>query len=125
MIARECSGGIVLGFEQFRATDGSWMKSKSQPISNPIPFPTPWNNLEAGILFGLQLPLLIFKEEGIEGGVFDQGVTDVFIQTMPLPGVPASEQKGLKEVFLTWHGNVRGKYDQTAATTHLRVSIDT
>jgi hypothetical protein len=112
VIARQCSGGVILGFEQFRATKGLWVRAKSKAISQPIPFPTPWNNLEAGILFGLRLPLLIFKEKDIEGGVFDNGVTDVFVHKMPLPGTAASKQKGLREVFLSWQTNVRGKYYQ-------------
>jgi hypothetical protein len=110
VIARQCSGGVILGFEQFRATEGSWMKASSAPISKPLPFPTPWNNLEAGILFGLRLPLLIFKEQDIEGGVFDYGVTDVFVHKMPLPGMPPKKQAGLKDVFLSWQTNVREKY---------------
>jgi hypothetical protein len=36
-----------------------------------------------GILFGLRLPLLIFKEDGIEGGVFDPGISDAFVHNMP------------------------------------------
>lgn len=48
-------------------------------------FPSPWNHLESGILFGLHLPLLVFAEEGVSGGVFDRGVTDVFIHRMPSP----------------------------------------
>lgn len=110
VIARQCSGGVILGFEQFRATKGAWTKGRPQPISKAIPFPTPWNNLEAGILFGLRLPLLIFKESGIEGGVFDNGVTDVYVHKMPFPNTPPSQQEGLREVFLSWQTNVRSKY---------------
>jgi hypothetical protein len=110
VIARQCSGGVILGFEQFRATRGSWKKAKSKVITKPVPFPSPWNNLEAGILFGLRLPLLIFKEENIEGGVFDHGVTDVFVHKMPPPGITLFRQAGLADVFLSWQTNVRKKY---------------
>ena len=58
LIARHCSGGIILGSEQFRASGG--VKKRGTPaeeqVSTPIPFPTPWNHLESGILFGLHLP---------------------------------------------------------------------
>ena len=110
VIARQCSGGVILGFEQFRATKGQWLKAKTKAISKPVPFPTSWNNLEAGILFGLRLPLLIFKEKEIAGGVFDTGVTDVYVHNMPKPGMPVSQQKGLREVFLSWQGSVRERY---------------
>jgi hypothetical protein len=71
-----------------------------------IPFPTPWNQLEAGILFGLGLPLLIIRESGISGGIFDAGVTDVFIHHMPAPG----NNEGLNDVFLKWQSLVRQQY---------------
>src|SRR4029450_4184514 len=47
LIARHCSGAIILGFEQFRASGG--LKKRGTPteeqVSTPIPFPTPWNHL--------------------------------------------------------------------------------
>jgi len=45
-------------------------------------FPTAWNNLEAGILFAMSKPLLVFRADAIEGGIFDNGVSDVFVQQM-------------------------------------------
>lgn len=113
-VARHCSGGIILGFEQCLATSGIWKRgthdeSKFGPKS-PRAFPTPWNQLEAGILFGLQVPLLIFREPGISGGVFDPGATDVFVHKMPCPGMPPTEKKALKAVFLKWRAKVSQNY---------------
>ena len=72
IIARHCSGGIILGFEQFRATAGQFKPgTNGEKLIAPgtiVSFPTPWNQLEAGILFGLRLPLLIFREASISGG---------------------------------------------------------
>src|SRR5258708_4385459 len=72
VIAKHCSGGIILGFQQFIATAGVWKKGTKEQKrvvrGKPVHFPTPWNHLEAGILFGLQLPLLIFREEAVSGG---------------------------------------------------------
>lgn len=114
IIARHCSGGIILGFEQFRATAGQFKPgTKSENPIAPgtiVSFPTPWNQLEAGILFGLRLPLLIFREASISGGVFDPGVTDVFVHAMP-PGVPSGEKMDeLRQVFLKWLGAVSEHY---------------
>jgi hypothetical protein len=61
-------------------------------------------------LFGLNLPLLIFKEPTISGGVFDIGVTDVFIHKMPKGRISESDQESLKEVFLKWYGRVSTFY---------------
>jgi hypothetical protein len=75
IIAKRCSGGIILGFEQIRISTGKikiGMASEKE-IETEMSLPTPWNQIEAGILFGLKLPLLIFKENGVTGGVFDNG----------------------------------------------------
>lgn len=109
VIARHCSGGVILGFNQFTATQGVYKPGSDgeTPLNSPINFPTPWNHLEAGILFSLKKPLLVFKEEGISGGVFDPGVTDVFVHKMPSAGSKNSE---LKEVFLKWRDKVGAVY---------------
>src|SRR5262245_4744667 len=76
-LARHCCGGVILGFSQFETKGGVWKPGTAKPIRIPtaktIVFPTPWNQLEAGILFSLGKPLLIFRETGISGGVFDHG----------------------------------------------------
>lgn len=120
LIARHCAGGIILGYEQFQATAGTWKRGvrskggerKLKP-KEVVAFPTPWNQLEAGILFGLGLPLLIFREAGISGGVFDNGVTDVFIHQTPAPKIKAKDRASLKEVFLKWHAKASARYYST------------
>ena len=81
-IAKHCHGGVILGFEQFQATTGTWKRGTKEEKrvhrSKPVSFPTPWNHLESGILFGLRLPLLIFQEADVFGGAFDVGTTEVF-----------------------------------------------
>src|SRR5436190_20292501 len=53
-----CSGGIILGFEQFRASGGLKKRGTAaeEHVSTSIPFRTAWNHLESGIPFGLHLP---------------------------------------------------------------------
>jgi hypothetical protein len=111
VIARHCSGGVILGFEQFRSTSGvrNLGTAREKLTSETVSFPTPWNNLEAGILFGLRLPLLIFKEPTISGGVFDNGVTDVFVHSMPSSEVSKKDPE-LREVLLKWSAKVREHY---------------
>ena len=113
-LARHCHGGVVLGYEQFVATAGIWKpgtgEEKKVTKLNRVSFPTPWNQLEAGILFGLRLPLLIFRENGVFGGVFDVGTTEVFVHETP-PENPSKKQKDdLKEVFLKWYAEVSRNY---------------
>jgi hypothetical protein len=111
-MVRHCSGGIILGFEQFRATAGESKPgtAKAATISAPVAFPTPWNQLEAGILFSASLPILIFREAGITGGVFDVGTTEVFIHQMPTATTPPDALDDLDSVFQNWVARVRGHY---------------
>lgn len=117
IIAKHCAGGIILGYEQFQATAGTWKRGigvtagerKLKPRET-AGFPSPWNQLEAGILFGLGVPLLIFRETGISGGVFDNGVTDVFIHPTPAPKLTSKDRSSLKEVFLKWHARASARY---------------
>lgn len=114
VIAKHCSGGVILGFEQLRVTEGIWKpgtaKESAVTSAKPVSVPTPWNHLEAGILFGLRLPLLIFKEPGVSGGVFDNGVTDVFVHEIPPKGWSAREDAALHAVFLKWRAKVSEHY---------------
>lgn len=110
-IARHCSGGVILGYEQMRAAkvQAKPGTSASATLRN-VSFPTPWNNLEAGVLFGLRLPLLVFRQDGVRGGVFDEGVADVFIQRLPV-GIPDSEAASEIEIVVKhWAGSVRQNY---------------
>ncbi len=112
LVARHCSGGVILGFEQYRSLKG--VRKPGTPEEHAhgehMRFPTAWNHLEAGILFGLRLPILIFREDGIGGGVFDPGVTDVFIHEMPSPADPRVRRSALGDVFLKWQAEVRRHY---------------
>ena len=112
VIARGCSGGIILGFEQFRSLRGVARPGTEveQHVEEPRSFPTEWNNLEAGILFGLRLPLLIFREPSIKGGVFDAGVTEAFVHLMPSGNVLDGDPQQLRDLLLRWQSRVRERY---------------
>ncbi len=112
-LARHCSGGVILGFEQFVAKSGTWRcgTEEAETINSPVAFPTPWNQLEAGILFALGKPLLIFRENRVQGGVFDPGGTDVFVHPMPNHrSCLAAGEEDLRGLFLRWQEKVRHVY---------------
>ncbi len=110
-LAKKCSGGLVLGFVQQSApiVIAKPGTSEEKELSN-VKYPTPWNHLEAGILFSLKLPILVFREDGISGGVFDHGVTDLFVHKMPSPEDCVSKSSSFREVILRWQGRVRDHY---------------
>jgi hypothetical protein len=94
-LARRCSGGIILGYSQITAEFAKGYIMGTSPEGAAIVLeqtitgyqaPTPWNQLETGILFGLGLPLLVLKQGKISGGIFDEGASDVLAYDMPMPG---------------------------------------
>jgi len=113
-VARHCCGGVILGFSQFEAVAGTWKKGTQSTSrvkkGQTALFPSPWNQLEAGILFALDVPLLVFRESGITGGVFDNGVTDLFVHPLPKPNAEYLERKALRGVFQKWTADVRAHY---------------
>jgi hypothetical protein len=124
-LARHCAGGIILGYEQVSARQ---VLQKSRDTDDKIISkvleeylaPTPWNQLETGILFGLGLPLLVLRERGIAGGIFDEGASDVLIQDMPMPGADWAEGdtnlqsdracRDFKGTLMRWQARVRQHY---------------
>ncbi|HEX8181293.1 MAG TPA: hypothetical protein VF525_17255 [Pyrinomonadaceae bacterium] len=111
-VAAHCAGGIILGFSQFETETGRWKRgTKDARLQKErIVFPSPWNHLEAGILYGLRLPLLIFREKGISGGIFDVGTSDLFIHIIPKPPLTEQQLDDLRQVFLKWGAKVRSLY---------------
>ncbi|WP_158808577.1 hypothetical protein [Beijerinckia sp. L45] len=105
VIARHCAGGVILGFNQLTVTAGTWKPDTkaAKLVSGLTRLPTAWNHLEAGILFSLGRPLLVFKEPDISGGIFDLGTADVFVHTMPST---RAKKDDLREVFLKWRDKV-------------------
>ncbi len=124
VIGRHCAGGIILGFETMRVCTGI-RRSSGKAFDEPEMIPTPWNHLEAGILYGLGLPLLVFREtvkdvkghnrNWVKGGIFDEGVSDVFVRDMPTEAEAKVDHPELKHVFLKWHARVAARYYGTSA----------
>jgi hypothetical protein len=101
VLAKHCCGGVILGFSQFVTTRGIWKAGtpKQEPQQGTVAFPTPWNHLESGILFALDVPLLIFREKNISGGIFDNGVSTLFIHELEIGKLNKQQRKSLREVI--------------------------
>jgi hypothetical protein len=110
-MVRHCSGGIILGFEQFAAPAGEFkVGSKNPSKATNVSFPTPWNQLEAGILFSAGLPMMIFREPDIRGGIFDIGSSEVYIHQIPTSKMKRETLDDLDSVFQIWVAKVRAHY---------------
>ena len=126
-LARHCAGGIILGYEQITAKR-AFVKTREGPEGLVVETllrgyhgPTPWNQLETGILFGLGLPLFVLRQEKVTGGVFDEGAVDVLVHDMPMPGKewdrsrPADLKnptacEGFDAALLRWQSLVYSQY---------------
>jgi hypothetical protein len=112
MLARHCAGGVVLGFTQFRAPSGCFKPDTPHvcKVKSTVVMPTPWNHIESGLLFALGKPLIVFREVGIKGGVFDAGNTHLFIHDMPKSMAQKKERQALRELVQRFAGDVRAHY---------------
>src|SRR5207244_1006998 len=108
-LAKRCSGGVILGFSQFQTVSGTWKKGTpaEERSKRHVSFPTPWNHIEGGILFALKLPVIVFRERDVSGGLFDPGVTDLFIQEMPIGRLTTPKRRALREILQKWSALVR------------------
>lgn len=54
------------------------------------------------LAFGLNLPILIIKEKGIEGGIFDQGSTGKFIHQVDFSNEKYLQSEEFIQPFNEW-----------------------
>jgi hypothetical protein len=110
-VARACYGGIVLGFAQIEFDQG--VMKRGSPAEKPVgkmTFPTPWNQIEAGILIALKRPLLVFVEEGVTGGVFDQGAFSGYLQRFRPDAFDTHDREQMRERIRLWSAAVRTSF---------------
>lgn len=76
-VMQDCEGAIILGFKQKYIQHG---RDRDQnPVEDEY-LPTPWNNLEAGMAYMSDLPLLVIVESGVsKEGIFDAESSDRYI----------------------------------------------
>lgn len=111
-LASHCAGGMILGFKQTKVIDSIVKEGTNEEDHKTEPYylPTPWNNLEAGILFSLKLPILLVKEKGVCGGVFDAGSTEYFVIDLPEGSFDAAKMQSVQDSILNWSAQVRARY---------------
>lgn len=103
-LAKHCAGGIILGFEQIYIETGKKKRGTTEEAaitSNSLP--SPWNHLEAGMLYSLGLPLLIIKEKDVSGGIFDYGTSAYYVHSF-------EGDFNLQQVFTKWASKVYETY---------------
>lgn len=107
-LAQRCAGGMVLGFRQ-AATEKMtrWAGSAFERRDRATTYhPSPWNQLEAGILYSLGLPMLVLAEEGISGGIFDSSAAGHVVHAFTADGFDATEAERIRRLILDWSRDV-------------------
>jgi hypothetical protein len=106
-LMRQCSGAVILGFPQMIVQKGLSKQNTIQEtiIKNKL-LPTPWNHIESSMAFMLELPLLVIRNNGIEGGIFDIGTTGHFIHTFDLSKQDWIKESNFLQPFNEWHKEV-------------------
>lgn len=109
VLGRHCSGAIILGFEQLYADRVVRKRgTRFEATVRDMSLPTPWNHLEAGIMFTLKIPILMLREESISGGIFDAGTVDGFVHALPAADELPSAR--LNQILQRWTSAVLEHY---------------
>lgn len=114
VLLAHCAGAVVLGFTQGEAFEpGVPAKSTGDirvPESGVRFLASPWNQLEGALAFGMRLPLLILREKGVTGGIFDPGAAGAFVHEMPSSDELADDDDKVVAVLTKWQADVRSHY---------------
>lgn len=111
-VAKRCSGGLILGFRQTAMHSMTqWPGTKHALPRKACFFASPWNQLEAGILYALGVPLLVFAEEGIVEGIFERGVGNLFIHEFRCEKeAEAAQTPQMNHLIEAWARHVHNHY---------------
>ena len=115
VLAKHCAGAVIFGFSEYRIEAGFRMsRSYEDDVEEPLPsnqrWTTPWNQIEGGICAGVGLPYIVFKDDGVETGMFDTGASGQFIQAMPTEATWDISRRAIQDVLFTWRTKVQEKY---------------
>ena len=106
-VMEQCTGAIILGFTQVKVERGIKKPgTKKEMAVQCYNIATPWNQIEAAMAYMLDLPLLIIKDNGIDGGIFDHGVTSKYIHEFDLKEQEWLDEKQFLQPFNEWHKDV-------------------
>ncbi len=97
----QCKGAIVLGYPQ-REVTYSLKKGGDTLNEHRIFLPTPWNQIEGTLAYKKKIPVLVIAQEGVEGGLFDYGVTGEFVHKTDLSNDKWFKSEEFLGIFQDW-----------------------
>jgi hypothetical protein len=102
----KCAGTVVIALERvyFAAGIDKRGGDKQSPLSE-VKLPTPWNQIEAGLAYARQHPLLVIVEEGLKSeGLLERGY-DWYVQWVK-PDVSSLNSLEFNGVLASWKSKV-------------------
>jgi hypothetical protein len=106
-IMDECCGAIILGYPQISMRHEVMRSTKLQNDWGYV-FPTPWNQIEGALAYRAGTPVLVVAHPGVEGGVFDHGVTGEGVLHLDLGDPRWFKSAEFKQPFTEWLDEIRG-----------------
>lgn len=73
-LVQECCGAIILGYPQLELHHETRRNATVRDGFRYV-FPTPWNQIEGALAYANGCPTLVVAHPGIDGGIFDHGIT--------------------------------------------------
>ncbi len=109
-LARQCAGGLILGFRQAQSARlKRWPDTRFETeVAEAAYHPSPWNQLEAGILYSLGRPLLVLAEDGVGGGIFDTGAAGHVVHMLNVEAFDEAEEQRMCGLVAGWSLKIVG-----------------
>lgn len=106
-IIEDCNGAIILGYPQYEVHNAS-KKADSILSESYLLFPTPWNQIEAVLAYKKNIPVLVVAQNGIDGGIFDYGITGEFVLKTDLSKPNWYKEDVFCGIFNEWYEDIKG-----------------
>jgi hypothetical protein len=100
-------GMLVLGFRQMSVSTGHWRPGTEEAASSAGWYPSPWNQLEAGLAVMARIPVLVAPEGGISDGVFSTDVWTGVVYGLTVDHRLNPESESSRERLDAWADAVR------------------
>lgn len=104
-LMKQCKGAIILGYPH-REVTYSLKKGRANINKHNILLPTPWNQIEGTLAYKQNIPVLVVAQNGVEGGLFDYGVTGEFVYKANLSSNRWFKNKEFLGIFQDWKNQI-------------------
>ena len=105
-IIEDCKGAIILGYPQYEVHN-EFKKADNVQSKSCLLIPTPWNQIEAVLAYKKKIPVLIVAQNGIDGGIFDYGVTGEFVLKTDLSKSNWCKENDFDGIFSEWYKDIK------------------